>query len=80
MGRLRLHVVSIAAGEDVKAAIAKIKRETQWGSWSAWEPPANLAGNFKVLTLRSGINIDHVCKVDGPGFIIDALYAHYLKR
>lgn len=37
-------------------------------------------GNFKVLRLISAMNTRIICKVEGPGFILDQIYNHFAYR
>ena len=76
----KLYNISVTREENAEQAIQKIHRETQLRGWSVWEGPQNLMGNFKVLRLISNMNSHVVCKVEGPGFILDELYRHFSQR
>lgn len=76
----KLYLVDVSANEDLKAVIDKIHRETQLRGWTVWEGPLPLYGNYKVLRLVSTLSSSIVCKVSGPGFIVDDLYQHLLHK
>jgi len=76
----RFFTISIERSEDLHAAIQKIFRETQLRGWNVWEPPQSPMTNFKVLKLVSVANRSVVCKVDGPGFIIDDIYKYFSTK
>lgn len=77
---MKLFSISITRDENLEQAIQKIHRDTQLRNWSAWEPPQSLMGNYRTLRLYSSFNSTVVCKVEGPGFIIDRLYEYFSKR
>lgn len=47
------------------------------GALCSYEPPVNLYGNARILTLRGRTGLQIKAKVDGPGFLIDELYEKF---
>lgn len=76
----KLYVLDISADEDLDAVIDKIYRETQLRNWNVWEGPLSLYGNYKVLRLISAMNASIICKVSGPGHILDKIYQYFSTR
>lgn len=75
-----LGYLSIQSGEDLDAAVSKIKREMRHLNFIVMQKPHKLGGNFKVLQLISRYDATNFLKIDGPGFIIDELYNYFLTR
>ena len=76
----KLQTLSIEAGEDLQGALSKIARQYRHLNFFVLEPPQSLMGNFKVLKMTvRGSQGDSILKVDGPGFLVDRLYAHFQK-
>lgn len=76
----RLYNISVTKEENTEQVIQRIHRDTQLRGWTVWEGPQSLMGNFKVLRLISTLNSAIICKVEGPGFILDELYQYFSRR
>ncbi len=75
-----LKYITVETGEDFDAALARIKREVNHLNFVAAKMPHKLSGNSKVLQLVSKQNISNIIKIDGPGFIMDELFQHFLGK
>ena len=72
--------ITVRQGELKKDVISKMRRElgSYFPALYSIDQPLQLMGNSKVLSLRvRGVNNIYL-KVDGPGFIIDELFNHFL--
>ena len=77
----QIQYVTIKREEDFKNALTKLK--TYLGTLSqyvAYDPPETLMGSAKILKLRKKSTINKIsAKIDGPGFIIDQIYKHFIE-
>lgn len=70
---------TVELGEKLSNVLSKIKRNEGHINFSSYEPPVNLAGNQKVITLHFKSSFNNIIKIDGPGFIIQEIYDYFSK-
>jgi hypothetical protein len=77
----KIQMISIRFDENFDFAVAKVNRYARPLQLYTIEPPQGLMGNHKVLRFHvRGGKSNTLYKVDGPGFLIDKLYEHYLGK
>jgi hypothetical protein len=71
--------LTIQPHQDEKQVLSMLKRElNSIIGLIATEAPHGLMGNQKILVLRNKTGLSIVCKIDGPGFLIDELYKKFI--
>lgn len=75
-----LKYITIESNETFEQALSKLRREVRESSFVVNESPYKMGGNHKVLKLLSRDNFQDFIKIDGPGFIIDELFAYFINK
>ena len=71
--------LTIEPHQEEQAVLSMLKREcNDISNLIVTEVPQELMGNQKILVLRKRAGLSVVCKIDGPGFLIDRLYKTFL--